>query len=132
MLLSGCISTTAAAFVTSQIARTQGAGVSRSCVSMGKKDKKSSFEAYQISGQSASELFPLPDERDAIHVHKKHMPKGCSPSKAPPGALDAFMPSVDLQYPGARLVHLDPLPAVARHSRLVARHSRPAWRAPLP
>jgi len=108
LLLLGFISTAAAAFVTGQLARTHGTGIGRSCVRMGKKDKKSSFEAYQISGESVSELFPLPDERDAIHVHKKHMPKGCSPSKAPPGSFDSFMPSVDLQYPGARLVHLDP------------------------
>ena len=71
---------------------------------MGSK-KKSAFTEYKISG-AGSDIFPLPDKRDAIQVHKKHKGAGCSPSKAPPELLPPLLAATD--YPGLKLVHLDP------------------------
>ena len=48
---------------------------------------------------------PLPPPRQA---HKKFGDKGVSPSKLAPGALDAHSPSLDLAFPGLRVLHLDP------------------------
>ena len=72
---------------------------------MGSKKKKSAFTEYKISGVG-SDIFPLPDHRDAIQVHKKHKGAGCSPSKAPAELLPPLLAAAD--YPGLRLVHLYP------------------------
>ena len=108
LLLSCSFDAAAAALVPGQPSRAGGvpsfAGRS-AALRMGAKNKKSSFEEYQIAGE-ATELFPLPDERRAVHVHKKHMPKGVAIGKAPPGSFDAYMPSLDIAWPGARLLHL--------------------------
>lgn len=80
-----------------------------SVVCMGAKSK-SSFEAYKIGGKYELDLgFPLPQQRDAIHVHKKHMPKGVSPSKVPTSGLPV---GLNASYPGLHVLHLDPFVAV--------------------
>ena len=58
-------------------------------------------------------MFPLPGERDAVGVHKKHYPDGCvasklSKAKADSALLRRYLPSVDLNFPGLRVLHLDP------------------------
>lgn len=81
--------------------------IRRNRISMGAKAKKkgkSSFEEYTIQG-IGTDIFPLPAQRDAIQVHKKYRGSGCSPAKAPPGLVP---PLVDINYPGLKLVHLDP------------------------
>ena len=75
---------------------------------MGAKNKKSSFVPYTISGQGTN-IFPIPAERDAVGVHKKHYPKGVAASKAAKGGeLQALLPRLDLNWPGLRVLHLDP------------------------
>lgn len=74
------------------------------------KKTKSSFEPYTIGGKYQLDLgFPLPQRRDAVHVHKKHMPKGASPAKVSP---DDLPDGLNAGYPGLRVLHLDPFVAV--------------------
>ncbi len=77
------------------------------CASPVLKKKASPFEPYEIRGQG-SDIFPLPSERSAVRVAKKLMPKGCAPSKLPADALASWLPEIDLNYPGLRVLHLDP------------------------
>ena len=81
----------------------------RPAVMLAKKVKKGkeAFVPYEISGDSVP-MFPLPARRDAMQAHKKFGDKGVSPSKVPQGALDAHHPTIDLSYPGLRVLHLDP------------------------
>jgi len=72
-----------------------------------RKNKKTSFEDYTISG-SGTLIFPLPSRKDAERVHKKHMPRGCSANKAP-DTLSAMLPKLRADFPGLRIVHKDPL-----------------------
>ena len=51
-------------------------------------------------------MFPLPERRDAIRVHKKHAAKGgVGVAKAPAELLRGLR----VDYPGLKLLHLDPL-----------------------
>lgn len=78
-------------------------------VSMGAKNKKSSFVPYEINHGETSLIFPLPDHREATGVHKKHYPDGCPASKtAKTGELKDIVPNLDVNYPGLRVLHLDP------------------------
>jgi len=78
---------------------------------MGKKSKKSSFEEYTIVGEaSASAMFPLPQNKEAVRPHKKFFDKGgVVADKAPPGYLRSSFPGLRTTYPGLRIRHLDPL-----------------------
>ena len=81
--------------------------VSSPCM-LGAKNKKSSFVPYNIDGESTP-LFPLPAERSAVGVHKKHYPNGVLAGKAAKsGALDGLPPGLDYNWPGLRVLHLDP------------------------
>lgn len=72
--------------------------------------KKQSFEDYTISGDFSA-LFPLPNQLNAVQVHKKLMPKGASPAKLPAQALKNVVggSTLSLDTPGLRVLHLDPL-----------------------
>ena len=81
-------------------------------VSITMGSKKTSFVPYTIAGEGTP-MFPLPGERDAVGVHKKHYPDGCvasklSKAKADSALLRRYLPSVDLNFPGLRVLHLDP------------------------
>ena len=55
-------------------------------------------------------MFPRPERRDAVAVHKKHAKKGgCAASKAPADALCAPLATLNIAYPKLRVAHLDPL-----------------------
>ena len=57
-----------------------------------------------------SDMFPRPERRDAVAVHKKHAKKGgCAASKAPAEALCAPLATLNIAYPKLRVAHLDPL-----------------------
>lgn len=71
--------------------------------------KKTSFVPYTIDHGDATPLFPLPDEREAVQVHKKHYPDGTTASKASKGRDEKWaLPSLDLNWPGLRVLHYDP------------------------
>ena len=72
--------------------------------------KKTSFVPYQIEHGDATALFPLPDERGAVHVmHKKHYPDGTTASKMGKDAGKVLtLPGMDLNWPGLRVLHYDP------------------------
>lgn len=58
-------------------------------------------------------MFPLPAERNAVGVHKKHFPKGAAAGalardKDARAALRRHLPGLDLDWPGLRVHHLDP------------------------
>jgi len=80
---------------------------------LGAKNKKGSFVEYAISGD-ATEMFPLPADRDAIGVHKKHYPDGVPASKAEKTAkpyvalMKERLPGLDLSWAGLRVLHVDP------------------------
>jgi hypothetical protein len=74
---------------------------------MGKK--KTSFVPYAIDGEGTS-IFPIPSNREAIGVHKKHYPDGCAAAKTKKsGELEDIFPGLDISWPGLRVLHLDPL-----------------------
>jgi len=73
-------------------------------LAMGSKSK-SAFTPYAIQGVG-SDIFPLPDVRDAIQVHKKHRGAGCTLAKAPGEALPPLLNSHD--FPAIKVIHLDP------------------------
>ena len=54
------------------------------------------------------QLSASPSPPPPRQAHKKFGDKGVSPSKLAPGALDAHSPSLDLAFPGLRVLHLDP------------------------
>ena len=84
---------------------------------MGAKNKKSSFVPYEIDGDSGSAIFPLPAERAAVGMHKKHYPNGRPASMASKDkvadVLQSALPGIDLAWPGLRVLHLDPPVLVA-------------------
>ncbi len=70
--------------------------------------KKRSFEAYTLSGEG-SPIFPLPEKRDAVRLHKKHVGKGAAVAKVPLDLIASTRPTLDTADPKLRVVHLDPL-----------------------
>lgn len=80
-------------------------GGGRAQIAMAAK-AKSSFTPYTIQGP-ASDVFPLPQNRQAIHVHKKHKGSGCVASKAPIENVPQLLQG-KLDSPGLRILHLDP------------------------
>lgn len=77
---------------------------------LGAKKQKSHFEPYEIADRElAAGIFPPPERRDAVRVHKKHMPEGAAATKAPEGWLRQSLPSLEPPpSKSARLLHLDP------------------------
>ena len=60
--------------------------------------------SYPDAASASASPSPPPPRQ----AHKKFGDKGVSPSKLAPGALDAHSPSLDLAFPGLRVLHLDP------------------------
>jgi hypothetical protein len=85
------------------------AAFARSAPCLGAKKQKAHFEPYRIADRElAAGIFPPPERRDAVRPHKKHMPGGAPVGKAPEGWATRWLPGLDTQRKGMRLLHLDP------------------------